>query len=377
MSATTAGYRLSPQQRRLWALQDGGRAFRAQCVATVDGPVDRAALAAAVSGLVARHDVLRTVYRRQAGFRFPLQVIDEALSSRPPPTIDWTGVPEGERDARLGALLAERRDGAIDLEHGPVIDPVIVDLGPERAAVVLTLPALSADEPSLGNLFRDLGALYAAARGAGGAPEEPVQYAQFSEWLHEIDPEDLAPGLDHWRRVPPDAGRLEAVGGEAFAPAAVATSLDRALAERLREVAGARGASLADLLTAAWVALHRRLTESDRIVVARRFDERKHEELGDAVGLFARHLPLAFETGGDRRFDDLLREVAASAERAVEHQEAYDRSARDERERGSAEPGSPPRALAFEWLHATPSLRLGATPAWQPLTTWQVSAPSQ
>ena len=346
MSGTTTGYRLSPQQRRLWALGDDGYAFRAQCAVMVDGAVDRRALAVAVSALVARHDVLRTVYRRQAGFRFPLQVVEEAPAFRESTTLDWTGVPEAEQQARLDVLLADRRKAAIDLEHGPAIDPVIVRCGPERVALVLTLPALAADEPSLANLFRDLGPLYVSALGLGEAPEEPVQYAQFSEWLHELEPGDLAPGLDHWRRVPTDIGRREADGGEPFAPGAEPTTLDPALTEQLRKIAGTRSASLADLLTAAWVALERRLTEGDRIVVARRFDERKFEELGDAVGLFARHLPLAFDTPGDRRFDDLLREVVEAAQRAVEHEEAFDRAGGDE---ATAETVAPPRALAFEW----------------------------
>ncbi|MGH9362502.1 MAG: hypothetical protein ACRD2T_11350, partial [Thermoanaerobaculia bacterium] len=47
-----AGFRLSPQQRRLWSLGggDAASAYRASCAVAIRGPLDVGALAAAIRG---------------------------------------------------------------------------------------------------------------------------------------------------------------------------------------------------------------------------------------------------------------------------------------------------------------------------------------
>ena len=59
------GYRLSPQQHRLWLLQqvEDGTTLRAQCVLLINGKLDTAILKAAVDTVVRRHSILRTCFR--------------------------------------------------------------------------------------------------------------------------------------------------------------------------------------------------------------------------------------------------------------------------------------------------------------------------
>ncbi|HNP74272.1 MAG TPA: condensation domain-containing protein, partial [Kouleothrix sp.] len=72
------GFRLAPQQKRLWQLQSaGGAAYCAQGLVAIDGPLDRPALAAALRELAARHEILRTSFQRPPGLALPVQVIAE------------------------------------------------------------------------------------------------------------------------------------------------------------------------------------------------------------------------------------------------------------------------------------------------------------
>ena len=71
------GFRLSPQQRRLWQTRRGGAAARAEAVARVSGALDAETLRAAASCVVARHEILRTTFRQLPGMDVPLQVILE------------------------------------------------------------------------------------------------------------------------------------------------------------------------------------------------------------------------------------------------------------------------------------------------------------
>ena len=59
------GYHLSPQQARIWALQqaDGSRAYKAQSAVLIEGEIDVEALQAAICDIVNRHGHGQTANR--------------------------------------------------------------------------------------------------------------------------------------------------------------------------------------------------------------------------------------------------------------------------------------------------------------------------
>jgi len=69
-----AGFWLSPQQKCVWSLQNNGRAYGSACMILFEGVASPDSLAAAIEHLVARHEILRTVYARQP------KVIADSLS---------------------------------------------------------------------------------------------------------------------------------------------------------------------------------------------------------------------------------------------------------------------------------------------------------
>ena len=82
MSQRREGFRLSPQQRRLWSLQQEGWTGRAQCVLQLEGRLDVQALHKAVQRLVSDYEILRTTFQQPPGIKMPLQVItDQADAS--------------------------------------------------------------------------------------------------------------------------------------------------------------------------------------------------------------------------------------------------------------------------------------------------------
>src|SRR5271163_4746414 len=74
------GFRLSPQQKHLWSLQQAGhaRAYRAQCVVLIEGVLDLKLFDAALQGVFARHEILRTTISCSPGTTIPVQVISES-----------------------------------------------------------------------------------------------------------------------------------------------------------------------------------------------------------------------------------------------------------------------------------------------------------
>jgi NRPS condensation-like uncharacterized protein len=68
---TLEGFRLSPQQKYLWLLQQDSLAYRASCAIQIEGNLNVEALKAALNQIVDRHESLRTTFHRQPGIKIP------------------------------------------------------------------------------------------------------------------------------------------------------------------------------------------------------------------------------------------------------------------------------------------------------------------
>ena len=309
--------RLSPQQRRLWLLmgnQTGNQpAFAAQAAVLVEGNLDAGALGQAVQRVVDSHEILRTAFRRKPGIKVPTQTV------LPRGAAGWREI-EAPVDLGRDALrrwLASERERPFDLEAGAPLDLALARLDEGRHLLLLRLPALSADARTLGNL------LDAIARSLGGqsgeAEEEPLQYADVSEWLNELLAEEQGEGKAFWARqeVP---GKEAAAADERFAPASVPVDLPSQC--ELGEVAEGLGVPLSTLLLGLWLLLLERLEGRSDPVTGAMFDGRKLDDLQPALGLFARCLPLRVPSSPGWSLRDLLAEVRRAEEQAREWEES-------------------------------------------------------
>ena len=310
------GYRLAPQQRRLWALGNGP-AYRSCCTIVIEGDLDRSRLRSAAEEVAARHEALRTCFRRWPGLKLPLQVVHGAMA------IAWREVEgDGWEPQQLRGLRHELRRAPIDLSAGPLVHATLIRLHAQKHCLELVLPALAADAVSLGNLFRSIVEAYGAGPGRGPAAEEEVQFLQVSEWLNELaEDEDSAAGREFWRRELAGISplslpyELRAAGEAEFLPAVEALELEAA-EEILKERAGQLGTSLETLLLAAWASLLWKLTGGSEIVVDKVFNGRTLEDLATVCGLVATTLPLRLHLEAGFRFQEVLRRLEGQAESA-------------------------------------------------------------
>ena len=313
------GFSLSPQQERLWLLMQagGGHPYRTDGVFVLSGPLDLPALGAALRDLVDRHEILRTVFRCLPGMSAPLQVIAEGAW-------DPELVPRAASGIGPADLVEEACRTPFDLEAGPVFRAAVVPLAPEVHALVVSLPALNGDAASLGVLMRDLAACYGRRRGGPPPEGEPLQYADLAGWQRDLL--DSGGGGIDWKRFLPAAEALRLPWqkpGEGspfeprFEPVDLATDT-----RGVGETARALGVSPRVFLLACWQVFLARLTGRSSLVVGVEFDGRRYEGLGQALGTFARYLPIQARMDGER-FDELLREIDAAVTEASEEQELF------------------------------------------------------
>ncbi|HSS48303.1 MAG TPA: amino acid adenylation domain-containing protein, partial [Thermoanaerobaculia bacterium] len=135
------GTPLSYSQRRLWflhRLEPGSPAYNVPGALRLRGPLEPAALAAALSQIARRHESLRTVFRDVSPE--PLQVIlDPSPGPAVLPRIDLSVLPELRREAEAGELLAAQAQRPFDLAAGPLARTALIRLGAEDHLLAVAL----------------------------------------------------------------------------------------------------------------------------------------------------------------------------------------------------------------------------------------------
>jgi amino acid adenylation domain-containing protein/non-ribosomal peptide synthase protein (TIGR01720 family) len=325
---TIQGLRLSQQQRRLWSRARRGAAGPARCLVSLEGGLDAGALAAALRGVVRRHEILRTTFRLLPGLTIPLQVVgeDDAVELR---RQDLGALAPEEQTRRLEALWEEEATRPFDLAGGPVVRASLARLGARRHALLLALPAACADARTLRNFLEELALVYDSLHGGAGPDEEPFQYADFAEWQNELQSEPEADaGRRFWAarlgaehkpvRLPfsrePSGAHAQAVWGPESLP------------EGIEEAALLCGVGAQEFLLAVWVALLWRVGGAEDFLVSAEFDGRAFEELEGAFGLFARTLPVRCRVDAAADFGSLAARLAAELSEAAEWQDYFEAS---------------------------------------------------
>ncbi|MCH6161257.1 non-ribosomal peptide synthetase [Streptomyces marispadix] len=288
-------------QRGLWfhdSLHPGSTVYNEPLVLRLRGPLDRDALASAISAVVERHEALRT----------SLEMHDGELRQvvRPPEPVELAveDLRTAERD-RAGAVRRSVRDAVhtpFDLSRGPHLRARLLHCGDDEHVLVLTLHHSAFDGASADVLFGELSALYTeftTGEPSGLGPPEG-QYAEFALWQHEM----AAGGhfdedVEYWRRqleglpeamdLPTDFPRPETPSGDG---ALARARLSPELVGRIDELAHTTGATRYTALLAALHILLSRYCGTEDVAVGAPFSGRDLPRTARSVGYYLNMLPL-------------------------------------------------------------------------------------
>lgn len=326
MQVLVEGFRLSRQQERLWLLQRGSRAYRTQCALLIEGSLSEQTLQAALQKVISDHEILRTNFHQRPGLALPLQIISDSTA----PSwrrIDLTGDSAQEQEATIDEIFTE--DGrAFELEQDQLLRVSLLLLSAHRRVLIITLPSLCADKQTIRHLIYELSRVLA---GTNAGSDEPLQYADFCEWENELlESEDAEIGKGYWqgRDLVAAAGltlpfEIRQRRAPAFEPAHLHSLIDQWTSDRLRIVARDYQTSPANFLLACWQTLLWRLTAQPDIIVGNLSDGRKHDDASDALGLFAKWLPIRCHFEESFKFSEILTQIQETTRDAHEWQEYF------------------------------------------------------
>ena len=256
-----SGFRLSPQQRRLFELSAvGGERLTAGAAFRITGELDLDRFRHAVALLLERFEILTTGFPRVPGLALPVQ----RPGARVDAEVACAAVDSLAQGERAWRRLFPASEPVADAP--PPVRLLLESRGEREHLLVWTQPALLGDAASLGNQVDELLRLYRStdSPGSGDADpgaEPPLQYADLAEWLNEVvEDEAAAEGPAFWEArsgaaTPPPFPLLRADVGERFEPRLCPLPLTADTQAALRRHATDLGLELEALLHAAWAAL--------------------------------------------------------------------------------------------------------------------------
>ncbi|KAF7783783.1 hypothetical protein PRUB_a5355 [Pseudoalteromonas rubra] len=296
-------------QQRLWfidRLQGGSAQYNMPAAFEVSGELDLNAVEAALNTIVARHEVLRSVYRDgdsgteqviQTDVHFTLDYEDLRLLS--PATQQQT----------IASLIPRLQSQPFDLSKDLMIRAAYIDTGAdsEHASVLLfNIHHIASDGWSLQLLVKEFVLLYRAYTQSQDNPLTPlsIQYADYAHWQHSyLSGPVLERQLTYWSEQLSDLPPVHSLPLDHPRPQVkqhvgelVQGKLDSDVAAGLAELAQSQGLTSFMLLHSALSLLLSRHSNSKDVVIGTPVANRTQTELESLIGFFVNTLVLRVNT---------------------------------------------------------------------------------
>ncbi|WP_371876471.1 non-ribosomal peptide synthetase [Pseudoduganella chitinolytica] len=356
---------LSLAQQRLWFISRvdarASKAYHVPDAVRLRGPLDTAALQAALDRIVARHEVLRTRFVGIGGQ--VRQVIDEprgfALARQ---DLAGAGMAAVERIGKEEASLP------FDLALGPLIRGRLLRLAEDDHVLLVTTHHIISDGWSAGVLAQEFSTLYEAFHAGRPDPLPPlaIQYADYGVWQRQwLQGPLLQQQLQQWVEQLRGAPALLAIPTDRPRPpmqdyrgANVAIEMDSALTRGLKALSQRHGTTMYMTLVAAWAAVLSRLSGQEQVVIGSSHAGRNRVDVEPLIGFFINTQALKMDLSGRPSVQALLAQAKQMAVQAQSLQDVpFERL---------VEALNPPRSLShhpvfqvmLSW-HNTPKVQLG------------------
>ena len=324
------GYPLSFAQERLWFLDQlapGNTSYNLPLAIRLQIPVNVHVLERALIECIRRHEILRTKFIVVKGD--PKQVI-EATVRLNLQVIDLRYLDAKSRDSEATRLATEEATRPFDLTRAPPLRAILLRLGVRDHIFLLSLHHIAADDWSLGLLWKELAAVYAAfvTNKPSPLPRLRIQYLDYAIWQRKwLQGEVLEKQLFYWKRQLANLPVLQLHTDYPRPPVATfrgafeTVTIPRVLSDQVRRFSQSEGCTLFITMLAAFQTLLARYTGQTDIAVGCPIANRNRVEVETLIGFFVNTLVMRTDLSGNPTFRKLLVRVREMAVQAYTHQD--------------------------------------------------------
>jgi amino acid adenylation domain-containing protein len=310
---------LSFSQQRLWVINqlEGSSAHYNMPIAMkVDGAFNPTVAEQALQRIVARHEVLRTVYHSTA--QGPYQVIREVVKC-PMNVVDLSALAGEEQAFEVSRLSGEDALKPFDLTTDVMLRASWLVLNERSGVLLFNMHHIASDGWSMAVLIREFVTAYQALN--KGLPDQlaplAIQYADYAVWNAEhMSGDVLQEHLDFWSEQLEDAPIVHGVPMDFERPSQMAHQgaiesgmLSAQLSEKLTTLASEQKVTRFMLMHAAFSLLLQRYSNNNDIVIGTPIANRLQQELEPLIGFFVNALVLRSSSEGQTTFVDYLQHI--------------------------------------------------------------------
>lgn len=321
---------LSYAQQQMWFLDQldpGSVSYTQSNIMRFPLAVDIKSLNAALSALVARHEILRTTYAAIDGD--PYQIINDPQDVAVT-VADVMHLPFELRDDAAYQKIREQAQLPWELANDPPFRYQLLKLGDNDFILAMTLHHIATDGFSMGILTHEIQTLYSAfhENRPTQLPELPIQYADYAIWQRDwLRGGQLDSQLGYWKQKLDDAANLELPTDHPrprvhrYRGGHFSFRLDKDVVHPMRALALEENATMFMALLATFQLLLARYTGQDDICVGTPTANRSQPQLEQLIGYFVNTLVIRTRITGDPSFRDFLAMVRSDCVGAYDHQE--------------------------------------------------------
>ncbi|WP_343691143.1 amino acid adenylation domain-containing protein [Chitinophaga sp.] len=322
-------YPVSDGQRRIWVLSQMEHAARSYNLGghlLLQGHYQLTYFEEAIRLVVARHEILRTVFRENLAGEIRQVVIPAASFSVVP---EYRVYEQWDSDI-ASQIISDAVETPFDLSQGPLFRIGLIRFGSEQYLLYYTLHHIISDGWSLNILQREIAAYYASLVKGVQPAVSPlrIQYKEFAAWQQKmLQSANVKLHRDFW--LTQLAGELPVLQMPSYKrrPSvmtyeghAIGFLIDGKKRDELRALCQDSQATLFMGLVAVLNTLLYRYTGQDDIILGTPVAGREHAELEDQIGFYVNTLALRNRINGDDHFLHLIGEARKQIIAAFGHQ---------------------------------------------------------
>ncbi|MEO7976384.1 amino acid adenylation domain-containing protein [Flavobacterium sp.] len=327
----STSYALSAGQKRLWTLNQldtAGNMYNMSFHLILEGQYDIAVLKQAIYATVKRHEILRTVFKKDE--------VGEVRQVIIPNDCFYLEIPfiiikdDEDKERKINSYRKEDILCPFDLEQGPLIRASIFQVDDLKYAFHYSMHHIISDGWSMEVLYKDVLAFYDAFQHNTTVNLQPlkIQYKEYANWQQmQLEDESRQLDKDFWKEVlsgtlpvidlPTQQSRplVKTSDGHRFR-----TYLSAEQTAAIKGLTAEYGGSLFMALLAVFKVLVHKYTSERDIIIGTPIAGRNHIDLLDQIGFYVNTIALRNEVMPEVSFLSFYKKVKEQTLKAYNHQ---------------------------------------------------------
>jgi len=347
----TQGFEISPQQKRLWLLQQkiNNHPYFVYGSVLIKGQLNEEILEKALNQVISEHEIMRTSLTLIEGMNIPLQVInDKQILSKIQPSLapeytakltDFFQVRQADikrsqksevrsQKSELNPLVSIKSEITFSLDD--ILEFQLIKINLDESILLINLSGFCADSISFFRLINQINDHYHTYQLNQKVINEPLQYADVAAWQNELlTGQDAESGKKYWKNnldkltFPKLSYEKTPPQKNIFTHQSISLNINSELFQKIKAIANNSQVSLSTVLLGCWQVLLWRLTEQSEIVLGWGCACRNYEELKPVLGLLIKYLPINNLLAENLKFVELLPQLESKINEAEQWQEYF------------------------------------------------------